>query len=245
MAIATAYGSGISHRYPKWPQTGLKMMFWDNSLGSYPKSGTAIKDLSGNGINGTLHNFASSGTALSGFYNGMLNYDGDNDYISFPNAWMSGITEFSWHFVVKLDSVPNSYNQTTMSFWGYLPGAYIRFTKAGAGYTVSPFLRGNTSDFFMYFAQGNQTNVIFNDFSKFYQVTICVKPGEIRTYFDGVLNHIAAIDIGTLQYIPNNIGRYGVGESWKGKIPVVMGYNRAITEQEIKQTFYYFKNQYH
>jgi hypothetical protein len=226
---------------PAWSQDGLKMMFWDGYPSSYPGTGNIITDLSGNGVNGTLHNFATPGTAMSGYYNGLLNYDGNNDYISFPNSWMSGITEFSWHFVVKLDSVPNSHNQTTMSFWGYLPGTYIRFTIAGAGYTVSPFINGNTNDFFMYFVQGNQTSVVFNDFSKFYQVTICVKPGEIRTYFDGILNHVAAIDIGTLQYIPNNIGRYGDAESWKGQIPVVMGYNRVLTEQEISQIYEYFK----
>jgi hypothetical protein len=57
---------------------------------SYPGSGTAIYDLSGNGNNGTLYN----GVGFSTNYKGVLTFDGTNDYI------YSGINMASTNYTV-------------------------------------------------------------------------------------------------------------------------------------------------
>lgn len=245
MALGTAYSGSFTNRYGTWPKDGLQLMFWDNNLGSYPRSGTTIKDLSGNSRNGTLQNFSSPPTSTSGYYNGAIQYDGNDDYISFPGYWMVGLTEFSWHFIIKRTGVPNSHGQTTMSFLGFLPACFMRLTPYGAGYTISPFIRGNLADYFMYFAQGSQTNIVITDFTKFYHVTVCVKPGLIKTYFNGALNDQRNLDIGSLQVAPNNLGRYGSAESWLGNIPVFMAYDKFLEQEDISQIYNYFKRFYY
>lgn len=230
---------------PQFPLTDLQMMFWDKNKFCYPGTGTVMQDLSGNSNNGTLNNFASPSTPTSGYYNGEIQYDGDNDYINFPNTWLSGKTEFSFHFIIKRGDVPNAHSQTTMSFFGSLPGSYIRLTIYGSGYSFSVFLDGTLNDYFMYSGSGTETSVIIDDFTKYYQFTVCVKGGLVTTYFEGILNDKQTVDIGSLNNPFNFIGRYDVTESWAGNIPVVMGYDKCLEQNEITELHQFFNNYYY
>jgi hypothetical protein len=75
---------------PNIVTSGL-VLAWDAANPkSYPGSGTAIYDLSGNGNNGTLYN----GVGFSTNYKGVLTFDGTNDYI------YSGINMASTNYTV-------------------------------------------------------------------------------------------------------------------------------------------------
>jgi hypothetical protein len=74
---------------PKIVRDGL-ILHWDPATkDSYPGSGTTIYDLSGNGNNGTLYN----GVGYSTANNGVLVFDGANDYVlGGPNMASSNYT---------------------------------------------------------------------------------------------------------------------------------------------------------
>lgn len=248
MAIATAYGGGINHRFPTWPHDGLKMMFWDNHLGSYSGAGNVIKDLSGNENNGTLVGFPTTGTATSGYYEKSLRFDGVNDRINFSNSWLTGKTEFSFYTICKIGTMPNSYNSYTNGILG--PdggGSQLVFTRVMTPYThYTPylFLGGNTINFEFYGSNANIAAQRYTDLSKFYHIAFTVKPGEISVYANGVLFHQVVRSIGYLTTPLRKIGVYGGVQYWNGQIPVVMGYDRVLSPTEIKQIYTYFKDSY-
>lgn len=248
MALGTAYGGGFTNRYGTWLKNGLQMMFWDNNLGSYPRSGSTIYDLSGNGRNGTLSNFSNPPTSTSGYYNGAIQYDGVNDQIPFPNSWLSSLTEFSFYVVFRINNPPNNdgvYNLGILGPEG--GGSQLGIVRQQTPYTFySPyfFLNGNSSNFELLGSQGNITPQLYTDLSTFYHVAFTVSTNQISLYANGMLFHQVTKTIGYLTTPFRRIGKYGSVQQWKGQIPIVMGYNTVLSPQEIKQNFNYFSRLY-
>ena len=67
---------------------------------SYPGTGTTWTDLTGNGNNGTLLNGASFLIENGG----VINFDGSNDYVSFPSFNYDFSNGFTYFGFVKIDS---------------------------------------------------------------------------------------------------------------------------------------------
>lgn len=249
MAFGIAYGSSFTNRYGTWSKEGLELMFWDNYLGSYPQSGSLIKDLSGKGNDGTLNNFSVPPTSSSGFYNGAINYDGNNDYIIFPNSWLTSLTEFSFYIVFKIISPPNSHGIYDNGLLGPYSGGgtYIITTRLygfGTFYAPVIYFDGNLANFYCSTNVGNVSPFIISDLTKYYHLAVTFKPNLCKVYANGELCHSQAIDIGFLSNIPASIGKYGSVQFWKGQIPVFIGYNKCLEEEQINQNYNYFKRFY-
>lgn len=223
-------------------------MFWDNSLGSYPRTGNAIKDLSGNGDDGTLNNFSNPPTPTSGYLNGALQYDGDNDYINFSNAWLTNKSEFTIFALFRRTKVPNIHSNYTTSIVSSQIGQQIRAGNYNQYWTIIIEVTASLGSYYNNCAVGSATSVLLeNDSKEFYQVAVCVKPNLIRTYFNGVLNDERIINIGSIvdnRRIPNQMGTSIAQDSWAGNIPVFMGYNRFLEKEDISQIYNYFDNIY-
>lgn len=248
MALGTAYSSGFTNRYGTWPKDGIQIMFWDNNLGSYPRSGSVIYDLSGNARNGTLANFSNPPTSSSGYYNGAIQYDGVNDQILFPNSWLSSLTEFSFYIIFRLNSPPNNDNQYTLGLLGpEVAGGQLTIIRGFTPYThYTPYFYfiGSSSNFEFYGNQGNIIPQLYTDLSKFYHIAFTVGTNQISLYANGVLFHQITKTIGNLTTPFKRIGKYGTVSQWKGQIPVVMAYDKVLSSQEVKQAYDYFKKFY-
>ena len=233
---------------PAWPTGNLKMMFWDASPSFYPSSGNIVTDLSGNGNDATLSGFASPGSTTSGYYNNSLYFDGLNDQMPFANTWLLNKTEFSFYTVFKVGGVPNANGQYNLGIIGPDGGGsslqLVRLYGIGTYYTPTVYLNGSIANVSVDGNSANITQKILTDLSKFYHVAFTVKAGEIKLYVDGELIHISNVSIGYLNSPLKRIGWYGSVQQWKGQIPVVMGYDRVISEQEVAQIYEYFKDTY-
>lgn len=233
-----------------WPTANLQMMYWDANPNSYPASGTMIKDISGNGNHGALTGFSSPGTATSGYYNGMLNYDGLDDNIIFDNAWLDNKTEFSFYTVFNIGNSPNAHGQESLGILGpNSGGCYLlanRLLGTGTFWAPVLFLDGTLTNFYAESNNGNISPFTITDLSSFYHFAFTVKDGEICTYVNGALCHQAAVNIGSLDVANQfqRIGRYGSVQYYSGQIPVTLGYDRAITQQEVEQIYNYFNTKY-
>lgn len=238
-----------------WPEDNLQLMYWDASINSYPGTGNTITDISGNGRNGTLTNFASPGVLSSGFFNATLQYDGNNNHISFVNTLLQNKTAFSFHVIFKIVHPPNVHNSYDNGLIGNnLGGSSISIKKlTGPGLTYAPKINliGSLNTIATSTDLGNQSPFTITDILKYYQFTVCVKPtvngasGEVSTFMNGKLCHRALMDIGNLNSsLPDRIGCSGPNQDWKGQIPVVMVYDRCLEDTEVTDIYNYFEDKY-
>jgi len=193
---------------------------------SYPGSGTAINDLSGNSINGTLKN----GPVFNSGNVGHIAFDGTNDYVfmeGVPTAnfmtlecWFRTDTQQSNKYIVAFGKDLTGQNGFDLTFQNTQIGSYIATTGAGGGgnlYTTSYY------------------DNIWHHIASTYDGSIC------KTYYDG--NH--AVSRTGMSGIPDieSTGRLNIG-SWvnngvnaNSDIATVSIYNRALTADEILQNF--------
>lgn len=250
MAIGTANSSGFTNRYGSWLKDGLELMYWDNYLGSYPRSGTTIKDLSGNGNNGTLNNFANPPTSNSGFYDGAIHYDCVNDYIDFPSAWLVNQTEFTLSIFFKYEVPLTTPSALPYGLFGPSSGGtYLVFGGNVMGhadwYGCGLYLAGTLTNFYVSSPEANINPFIITDISKYYNLCVCVKPNEIKVYANGELFHSVTTNIGAPNYpYITRLGRYAAYQFWSGQIPVFMGYSRCLSASEVMHNYQFFKRFY-
>jgi len=207
--------------------TGLVLNFDASNPLSYPGSGTAINDLSGNGNNGTLIN----GVGYSATNGGILNFDGVNDYISTPLVTPS--TAFSYGIWVKTSTSNNLANRPIGNgdYSGGLSGASMILAYSG---TRSYFIRragvndGNRDIF-----APAVTNFLGN---WHYIVMTYDGTNGMKAYCDNILIGSNAV-LGFTSILNLSIGRDGLGGAFNGSIGVAQVYNKALTVGEIDQNF--------
>jgi hypothetical protein len=187
--------------------------------------------------NGTIY----GATWVTGQINGVLNFDGINDYVNIPNNSSQQI----------------STNQITLAAWIKL--------SANVGNTQGRIIckqtvgNGNISWGFELFGSGyggsTGNQLVFHDSSgtvsyncissthlelnRWYYVAVTDNAGQIRIYLDGQLDHSSNTGYG----IPGNISapiKIGCVESEKffnGVIDNVRIYNRALSATEVSQLY--------
>jgi hypothetical protein len=190
---------------------------------SYPGSGTAWTDLSGNGDNGTLVN----GVGFSTNGGGSLNFDGSDDYVETTNT--------------------NSLGNFTAEVWFY-PTA-VQFNAAAVISTVYPGTNG-TVNYAINWDGGIFRAGFFN--GNWYQFTIpnpvlnqwnhyvLTYNGSIMIAYSG-----SAVQIGSLVTSetaagggPTRIGRrWDLADEFLGQIAIARVYNRALTTTEIQRNY--------
>jgi hypothetical protein len=89
---------------PSVVTSGLLLNLDAGNLKSYPTSGTAWTDLSGNANNGTLTN----GPTYNASNGGSIIFDGIDDYVSLPNGLLNGTGDFTVNQWIKSLSTGNN-----------------------------------------------------------------------------------------------------------------------------------------
>jgi hypothetical protein len=209
-----------SHYGPRTITNGLVLALDAGNSKSYPGTGTAWTDLSGNGNTGTLVN----GVGYSGSNGGALTFDGVNDYVQFTSTPVQ-----------------------TVCFWGRMdadiPGlAALVATSATGDGSLRTFPAGTfrTSPDGNDFHNGFVSSLMINGVSNLSPdgtggLTI---PGG-RTLFQDF--YVGAI--GNARNI-STISHTFMGRVYKGRVYAVSLYNRQLTNAELLQNYLATKTRY-
>ena len=213
---------------------GLLLNLDAGNSASYPGNGTTWTDLSGSNNNGTLVN----GVAYSPTNGGVLNFDGVDDYVNTTNV-LYGKTKISMGGWIK-----RSTTGSTMSFGavnGAAERAEIVMYSSGSLYgeiSSSHLINGSKT-------VSNDTN--WHHIMMVFDGSGATNTDRIKLYFDGA-------NVGSLTFsgtisssiaCSNNftIGTRNTGFS-QGLVGEVRIYDRALSSDEILQTFNATKARY-
>ena len=218
---------------PKIVTDGLVLCLDAANRKSYPGSGTAWNDLSGNGYNGTLTN----GPTFDGGNNGSIVFDGVNDYITCgsPSALDFGANNFNLSCWVNIPSTSGADWMGIISRYNSGTGFWIQLNPSnryvGFGWDGGTFITSSTS------AGGGQWKFIS-----------CQRTGSTsaEVYVNGSLAASSSSlpsKTSTGQNI--DIGRIDIsGRYTSGNIAQVSIYNRKLSQNEITQHYNALKGRY-
>ena len=256
--VSRATGGGISrvgnyriHQFPPQHVTDGLVLMWDMAdPASYSAhiqstaggSGTTVKDLSGNGNNGTVN----GGPAYSWSYGGNVVFDGSNDEIVSANGvmnssdgsmtfecWVRQNTSQPVHGglmgLAKDGDTPANYHFGTH---GQNGTRYFALISDGSGYDsgatspdyannswnhivyVNDQIYGTTGGIMRIFSNGVQTAQTAHDRDGNVKSTMSVRFGKDFRYAQGAS-----------------------GRMWQGQMGVCRAYNRALSAEEIYQNY--------
>ena len=219
---------------PKIVTDGLVLCLDAANSKSYPGTGTAWNDISGNGNNGTLVN----SVGYSSNNGGSLVFDGVNDRAQCSNSSSLNIT-----------------NSITMESWIH-PTAY-KTTGGGGGMIITKL------SYYLELAGSGVMRVYFYDLSSpgYHNGTINIPlniwsyvigvrdktNNSIRIYVNGNLDREISSITGNIRSNSTalTIGSYsGANYEFTGKISGSKIYNRALSAQEIQQNYNALKGRY-
>ena len=206
---------------------------------SYPKSGTALTDLSGNHANGTLTN----GPTFSDSFGGAINLDGTNDFISTDtdfasyvaltvSVWLDADT-FSNYMGIVAQQTSGSPNASGFGFPTHLSG------------NVYYFIRSNSTDNFV------NTGISYPTGLSHMVLTWNSSGGANKFYLNGELkftNGTTITDamgsdipdtllIGAIQWSDGNHNSVADAQAFDGKLYNVQLYNKELTAGQVLQNY--------
>jgi len=214
---------------PQIVSDGLIMHIDSANPHSYPGSGTAINDLSGNSINGTLKN----GPVFNSGNAGHIAFDGTNDYIILPVASVLSVnyhTISSWNYSTEFNQYGFMFEKTSN---GLVNTQYSLFLNASNQLYYRTYGLSNVSTTLSISA--NYTNSMWTN-------TVATYDGSNKKiYINGVLKLTTAAT-GTVTQATTGtsiIGAYGSGTGYlfNGKIAQTSVYSRALTAAEVLQNY--------
>jgi hypothetical protein len=211
---------------------------------SYPGTGTVWKDLSGNGINGTLVNSVVFQTTP----NRAFEFDGTDDYITISYSANNFInTDYTWNlWVIGKHSTAAGITHNMPDF-GYGSGSWARlgFRETGGAWS-----------WMMYNGSGPTNNIglsispSYDDCWLNLTVVADFANTQIRSYVNGAFS--SSVDRFT--DTTGNSGNLGLGragntfagwnEAFLGKTSNFTVYNRSLTPAEINQNFEAVRGRY-
>jgi len=232
------------HHNPRIVTDGLVLCLDAANKRSYPGSGTAWTDLSGNGNNGTLVN----GVGFSGDNGGGLVFDGVDDYVEITNNDLykfSNTQAFSLNLWVRCTATSSS-------------ASILAFATSARGYYFTLDIDGlRTNAFFFDYwdggpfrgIQGNNNSITMNAWAMLTATSASNSVGDMKVYQNGILTSYTNRGSGTpsaINYdtLPMRIGARANSAYFTGNIAQVSIYNRALTPQEIQQNFNATKSRY-
>lgn len=229
-------------RGPNIVKDGLVLYLDPGSPNSYyNKTGTTIKDISGNGNNGTLINFGSQ-TVYNPNDGGSIIFDGTDDYINMGDK--DTFTQSSG-FTFDVFFKPTTTNGNTI-LEKYQPGgleyifgfsgdklyAWVSDNATGGGYrgrfvqTVSSYVTTNQWYQFVFTYDGGNTS----SSCKLYINTIQRDDNDFQ---GGTFNSIKNTTTPLTIALTNS----GLGAPIKGSLGTLKMYNRPLTQSEIQQNY--------
>jgi len=210
---------------PRIVTDGLNFCLDAANVKSYPGSGTAWTDLSGNGRNGTLN-----GPTFSSSNRGVIVFDGTNDYVSvtpmYNFATSNELTAIIW-----AKSATTTWNE-----FGFLLSKRDQFI-------IHPNLSSKDVAYYVNTTAGgwNAKSVTVNDITIFNQYAMTFIGGNIYAYLNGAFLGSASAGGSTLttdtgdMYIGWDDGISG--RYFNGSVSSVYTYNRALSASEILQNY--------
>lgn len=209
---------------------------------SYPGTGTAWNDASGNGNNGTLVN----GVGYSSANLGTMVFDGVNDYASITNnSSLRPSSELTIEYVIK---------GTTPTGWcpilgygngDYTVGNYLVWVESGGA--LNSLCRVNNGGTVTEYRQASGESI---SSSVFKYMAFTMKVGDaIRSYYNGsAAGNVVSLPAGGVFHYAATTSPYqivGLGGAWlNGSIPLVRFYNRVLSAIEVQQNFNAIRGRY-
>ena len=229
-------------RGPNIIKEGLVLYLDPGSPNSYyNKTGTTIKDISGNGNNCTLNN---QPTYLN-TNGGNISFDGTNDYGVIPNSnsLVFNNSDFTLSVWVKIPI----FSIGELSGWGFI------FTKGMT--TMAPantwgFGQSSTNTNRLSFQFGSNTNGIFDIVMNsgiladgWHNVTVVKKSNVGSMYIDNVFS-ISGVTTSTLSST-SDIWVSGMGPKYTStSLSVIKLYNKSLSLEEMTQNYNVLKSRF-
>jgi hypothetical protein len=212
---------------PSIVTSGLILCLDAGNTRSYPRSGTAWTDLSGNANNGTLTN----GPTYNASNGGSIVFDGVDDYVSLPAGLLSGTSDFTINQWVKSSSVGNAgttfanypSGNLQMLYGNQYVGVYLGTPVYACSTTPCVHY---TSSWCMITALRSGTSV------QFYRNGILIASG---TTSNSVGTGAATFRLGT---------NTSTAERYTGNISINQVYSRALSVAEIAQNYNALRGRY-
>jgi len=215
---------------PKIVTDGLVLCLDAADPKSYPGSGTAWTDRSGNGSNGTLTN----GPTFDSTNGGSIDFDGTNDYIAISHDSSQSFSgDFSIEAVIKSEGSnanciiqKGSGNDYFQEYW------------------LLQDMRGNNNQFIFIMAQSGNSNATYLNTSSilslntYYHVVVTVSGSTSKIFVDGEQKATGSISSRSQSTADLRIGwRVDGFAATNGKIPITKLYNKALTAAEVLQNY--------
>lgn len=237
------------HRGPNIVKNGL--VFWVDAANtkSYPTTGTTWYDLSLKKINGSLTN----GPAFESINNGVLSFDGINDYINFGSFnYSPGTTgEISLELFLYPTGPYSSYlaEPPTTNLAGVFGQSYYNYST---GWGVGIYVQNNINYFAFQVRNlgtiSQTNNVPFNNNNWYHLVGTFTRNDYNRLYVNGILSASGStIPLNGLTITPNltDASLGGIRNFYAGsKISIARIYNRPLTQSEILQNYNTIKSRF-
>ena len=228
---------------PDINENGLVLFLDAANRLSYPGSGTAWSDLSGNSNTGTLTN----GPTFSNVNGGSIVFDGTNDYVDTVNTG----TTFQFAnvtFTVSLWIKTSATSGVIISKGATASTAGWMFQFDSAG-TVSGTTKG--SDGTNTYNRSSTATVNNNTWRNIVAVyttnTTTLGSNTTSIYIDGVLSNGTGT-LGGLVYATTTdtiqIGRRPTGAYWSGSVSNIQIYNRELTASEVLRNYNAVKSRF-
>lgn len=236
--MAIAYNTSVV-------RDGLVMYLDAANKKSYPGTGTAWNDLSGNGNHGTLVN----SPIYSPDNRGSMVFDGVNDHSLLPTNFFPfpSLTTFTINLWFKSSQInggtlfgQQSENTPSVAS-GYVPVVYLR----NDGFIrIEPFWTGSSNNNILSLSALND--------NRWHNITTTLNSGTNQLYVDGVYNSqqtgkTLSSFTSTYYYIigAGYSAARGLGSNYfSGNISNFTFYNRALSANEIQQNFNALRGRY-
>jgi len=219
---------------------GAEFYYDATNPNSYRGASSTIKDLSGNGRDGTMQGYTSGSWSSSD--GGVFNFNGTNQYIS--TGWKPSNTMSFQLAFRSLEAYSAWWNRGLISTFPLQTTPYYGFYIGTRPVDVS----ANNALHFYYDnnVNGNigTTNSTFNSTSTWYVLTVVSNPadnagaGSIKFYLNGGTSPITSTTGKTTHAGNIVVGRSGYDKDyWLGYIANVIVYNRVLSTQEIAANY--------
>ena len=200
-------------------QDGLVLALDASDKNSYPGSGTAWTDMSGNNNSGSLVN----GPTFNSATGGSIVFDGTNDRVSTPFKPSGYRSYFIWVRYNIITGLSNGYSLTGTQE----VNAYNYIGISNGGY------------FYYYFGTNGQevTSTILNPNTWYYQGITLSNDGFARAYLNGNLISTLSSGVGNTSTSEFSVGCINQNHFINGNISSVTQYNRTLSASEILQNY--------
>jgi hypothetical protein len=214
-------------RGPKIVTDGLVFALDAGSKKSYPGSGDVITDLTSR-LGGNMLN----GASFSNEAGGTFSFDGSNDYISTSAFDMGTPSDITLECFIRFNGTLDSNDRKVM-----------HYDKTGTTNAVFQLRKGDNNGRLKYQHHDGSTWHTLNldsaiESDTWTHIVVTQISNNAIMYKNGVSS--ASSGMGYLDWTNANnllIGYRAAAEYWKGDIPLMKIYNRALTAQEVLQNY--------